>query len=115
MYAAVVTGACLATCTDRYHSGAPVQVFTGLRRLEELVVAINDVIENRIEKNLKIISKTLLVDLPIDKSFTLEDFVRCQQDHINTQAVLLQVCMFYFAFQFIFYELPRMLDCYFKL
>ena len=94
--------------------GVPVQVFTGLRRLEELVVAINDVIENRIEKNLKIISKTLLVDLPIDKSFTLEDFVHCQQDHINTQAVLLQVYMCYFVFQLSFYELLRMYYCYFK-
>ena len=66
-------------------------VFSGLKRLEELVMAINDVVENRIEKNLKIVSKTMLVDLPIDKSFTLEEFVRCQQEHIAKQAVLLQV------------------------
>ncbi len=52
---------------------------------------VNDIIENRIEKNLKLVSKTLLVDLPRDKSFTLEDFVRCQQEHIKSQAVLLQV------------------------
>jgi dynein heavy chain, axonemal len=65
-------------------------VFTGLHRLEELVIAINDIVENRIEKNLKFVSKAFLVDLPIDKSFTLEEFVRCQQDHIKKQAVFLQ-------------------------
>jgi len=65
-------------------------VFTGLRRLEELVTTINDIVENRIEKNLKVVSKALLVDLPIDRSFTLDDFVRCQQEHIRAQAVLLQ-------------------------
>ncbi len=64
----------------------------GLQKLEELVTNVNDIIENRIEKNLKLVSKALLVDLPRDKSFTLEDFVRCQQEHIKVQAVLLQVC-----------------------
>jgi dynein heavy chain len=65
-------------------------VYTGLQKLDELVHNINDIIENRIEKNLKIVSKTLLVDLPRDKSFTLDDFVRCQQEHIRNQAVALQ-------------------------
>ena len=61
-----------------------------MQKLEELIANVNDVIENRIEKNLKLVSKTLLVDLPRDRSFTLEDFVRCQQEHIKAQAVLLQ-------------------------
>ena len=63
---------------------------TGLRKLEELVVNINDIIENRIEKNLKIVSRTLLVDLPDSDSFTVEDFVKMQEKHIAKQSTLLQ-------------------------
>ena len=33
-------------------------IHTGLRKLEELVVNINDIIESRIEKNLKMVRKT---------------------------------------------------------
>jgi dynein heavy chain, axonemal len=62
----------------------------GLRKLEELVVNINDIIENRIEKNLKIVSRTLLVDLPDSDSFTVEDFVKMQEKHIAKQSTLLQ-------------------------
>lgn len=61
------------------------------QRLNDLVIAVNDIIENRIEKNLRVVSKTKLVDLPIDKSFTLEDFVSCQQEFITHQAAMLQV------------------------
>ena len=63
---------------------------TGLTKLEELVINMNDVVENRIEKNLRIISKTLLVDLPRDASFTLEAFVRLQEEHIEALAESLQ-------------------------
>jgi dynein heavy chain len=65
-------------------------IHTGLRRLEELVTNINDIIENRIEKNLKIVSKTLLVDLPDSDSFTVEEFVKMQIKHIAQQSTLLQ-------------------------
>lgn len=63
---------------------------TGLRRLEELVTNINDIIENRIEKNLRIVSKTLLVDLPDAESFSVDDFVNMQKKHISKQSTLLQ-------------------------
>ena len=62
----------------------------GLRKLEELVVNINDIIENRIEKNLKIVSKTLLVDLPDHDAFTVEEFVKMQEKHIAKQSHALQ-------------------------
>lgn len=65
-------------------------IHVGLRKLEELVANINDIIENRIEKNLKIVSKTLLVDLPDAESFTVEEFVRMQEKHIAKQSTLLQ-------------------------
>ena len=65
-------------------------IHTGLRKLEELVANINDIVENRIEKNLKIVSKTLLVDLPDSDSFTVEEFVKMQEKHIAKQSTLLQ-------------------------
>jgi len=65
-------------------------IHSGLRKLEELVANINDMIENRIEKNLKIVSKTLLVDLPDSEAFTVEEFVKMQEKHISRQSTLLQ-------------------------
>ena len=53
-------------------------IHIGLQRLEELVNKINDIVENRIEKNLKIISRMTLCDLPKDRSVTLDDFVSMQ-------------------------------------
>ena len=39
-------------------------VHNGLAKLEQLIININDIMENRIENNLKALSKTVLVDLP---------------------------------------------------
>lgn len=36
----------------------------GLRRLEEVVVKANDIVDNRVEKNLKGIGRAVLVDMP---------------------------------------------------
>ncbi|GLE09149.1 hypothetical protein PINS_up020740 [Pythium insidiosum] len=44
---------------------------------------INDIIENRIEKNMRIVSKTMLVDLPVDQSFSLDEFVAMQGANIR--------------------------------
>jgi dynein heavy chain len=65
-------------------------VHAGLARLEELVRNVNDVIENRVEKNLRTVSKTLLVYLPTDRCFSLDEFVSVQQDYIQEQVVSLQ-------------------------
>lgn len=65
-------------------------VHAGLKKLQELVSCINDIIENRIEKNLKIVSKTLLVDLPENTSFSVSEFVVMQQSHITMRSHLLQ-------------------------
>jgi len=64
-------------------------IHTGLQKLEELVTNINDIIENRIEKNLKTVSKTVLVDLPSDRSTLLSDFVAMQEKRITVQSKLL--------------------------
>jgi len=39
-------------------------VHQGLSKLDQLIININDIMENRIENNLKALSKTILVDLP---------------------------------------------------
>jgi dynein heavy chain len=62
----------------------------GLKHLRELICSINDIIKNRIEKNLKDVSKTLLIDLPDDSSFTVANFVQMQQNYISTKATELQ-------------------------
>jgi len=56
-------------------------VTQSLRRLDELVTNVNDIIENRIELNLKIISKEKLVDLPVNTSMELFEFVDAQSKH----------------------------------
>lgn len=65
-------------------------IHAGLQKLDALVSNINDIIENRIEKNLKVVSKTLLVDLPELSSIAVSDFVDMQQAHIATQSLLLK-------------------------
>jgi dynein heavy chain len=65
-------------------------VHAGLKKLQELVSCVNDITENRIEKNLKIVSKTLLVDLPQNASFSVSEFVVMQQSHITMRSRLLQ-------------------------
>ena len=78
------------TWTSMNIEGYRHQIHSGLQRLEELVTNINDIIENRIEKNLKIVSKTMLVDMPIDKSFSLDKFVAMQERNISRSGLLLQ-------------------------
>jgi dynein heavy chain len=51
-------------------------VHAGLAKLEQLIININDIMENRIENNLKALSKTVLVNLPQESStYTLDEFV----------------------------------------
>lgn len=52
--------------------------------MEQLIINVNDIIENRIENNLKMVSKVVLVSLPQDtKPLTLENFVQMQNDYIE--------------------------------
>lgn len=39
-------------------------VHEGLRRLEEIITKANDIVDNRIGKSLKCISRAILVDMP---------------------------------------------------
>ena len=63
----------------------------GLVRLEDLVHKINDSLDNRVGANLQAISKMRLVDLPLDRSFTYEDFVATQAKFVKKQAEMLAV------------------------
>ncbi|GFR42148.1 hypothetical protein Agub_g3000 [Astrephomene gubernaculifera] len=58
----------------------------GLARLEELVRKVLDLVENRVESNLRAISATMLVELPSDRSFTYDEFVTTQQRFQKKQA-----------------------------
>jgi len=62
-------------------------VHQGLAKLEQLIININDIMENRIENNLKSLSKTVLVNLPQDaKTYTLEEFVEMQEEWIRVES-----------------------------
>ena len=66
-------------------------VHQGLSKFEQLIININDIMENRIENNLKILSKVVLVELPEgNKTFTLEDFVALQEEFIRNKAEFLK-------------------------
>ncbi len=60
-------------------------VHNGLKRLEQLIINVNDIIENRVESNLKQVSKVTLVSLPENESkpFTLDQFVTLQEEFIK--------------------------------
>ena len=55
------------------------RMHTGLSKFEDLLRKLNDILDHRIEGNLRIISKALLVELPSNESFTLEQFVTLQE------------------------------------
>jgi dynein heavy chain len=56
---------------------------SGLKRLEEMVLKINDLVENRIQKNLKQVSRTVLVSLPEGRAVTLDEFVQIQETSVK--------------------------------
>jgi len=65
------------------------KIHYGLSKFEDLVSKINDLIENRVELNLKIISKTLLVDIKSESTFTLDQFVLMQEKATKKKTVLM--------------------------
>jgi dynein heavy chain len=70
---------------DNYKS----MIHAGLNRLEELVMKINDIVENRIQKNLKQISRAVLISLPYERTVTLEEFVLMQESSVRANTNLL--------------------------
>eukprot|EP00967_Tisochrysis_lutea_P108162 scaffold167404_cov18-Tisochrysis_lutea.AAC.2 len=49
--------------------------------MEELVRKVVDLVDNRVEMNLRAIANTLLVDLPGDRSFSYDDFIASQNKY----------------------------------
>jgi dynein heavy chain len=76
-------GLYILTWTSMNIDGYLRRVHDGLGRLEELISKLNDVLENRVDANLKVVSRTLLIDLPSDRSFSFEDFVATQSKYIT--------------------------------
>lgn len=66
------------------------QVDKSLQHLDELISTVNDIVESRIEKNLKLVQKTLLVDLPAHQSFALDEFVMTQERQVSLKTNFLE-------------------------
>jgi dynein heavy chain len=65
-------------------------VWEELGKLEQLVMTVNDLMENRIDANLKTVSRMLLVDFPDESTLvSLDDFVEIQERHVRDATSLL--------------------------
>lgn len=62
-----------------------------LARFEELVHKVNDMLTNRVESNLTLISRMLLINLPADQSFSYEEFGTMQARFIVRQGTAISV------------------------
>jgi len=81
------SGMVTLTWTSMNIDGYLNHVHQGLAKLEQLIININDIMENRIENNLKTLSKTVLVNLPQDaQTYTLDEFVEMQEEWIAVES-----------------------------
>jgi dynein heavy chain len=55
-----------------------------LARFEYLVSQINDIITNRVQKNLNLVATMFLLNVPLGRTFTLRDFVALQRTHLES-------------------------------
>lgn len=61
------------------------KIQTTLHRLNTLTTTVLGVTEYRVERNLKVVSRMLLVDLPSDVRFTLDEYVTRQEAEVKTK------------------------------
>jgi len=87
----IAPGMYVLTWTSMNISGYLHGVHTCFARIEELIRKLCDVLDNRVEANLKVVSRTLLVDLPSDRSFNFEEFVETQSKFAKKQSELLLI------------------------
>jgi dynein heavy chain len=66
-------------------------IYAGLKRLEEMVIKINDIVDNRIQKNLKLLSRMILVSLPNERAVTLDEFVAMQEASVKASTFQLSM------------------------
>jgi dynein heavy chain len=58
-------------------------------RFNDLVMKIKDIVDNRLMRNLNIMSNLKLVDLPSEDSFPLDRFITMQVKHVAEQAAVI--------------------------
>tara|TARA_B100000795_G_C22459325_1_gene308645 strand:- start:29 stop:535 length:507 start_codon:yes stop_codon:yes gene_type:complete len=59
---------------------------TELRRFDDMVIKIRDIVENRLTRNLELVAALELVDMAQDNdTFTLDKFVAVQEKHVEVQ------------------------------
>ena len=87
----VQPGMFILTWTSMNIDGYLHRIHRGLARLRELIKAVSDCIENRIDGNLKAMSKIQLVDLPTDRSFTFEEFIALQSKKMKGEGEFMRV------------------------
>ena len=56
-----------------------------------MVRKLTDMLHNRVDSNLTAIARTLLVDLPTDRTLTADEFVALQAKHVRAQAERLAI------------------------
>ena len=74
------------TWTSMSIDGYLTRTLSCLEAFDELVHKLNDIVENRVEAVVREIGKTLLVDLPDDKTVTLEEFLIMQDKLVKSQS-----------------------------
>ena len=62
----------------------------GVASLEDLVSKAVDIIENRLDRNLRAVANLSLVELPSDESYSLDKFVAAQEKRVKAQAATLK-------------------------
>eukprot|EP00754_Rhynchopus_humris_P030089 Rhum_TRINITY_DN15257_c1_g1::Rhum_TRINITY_DN15257_c1_g1_i3::g.146501::m.146501/K10408/DNAH; dynein heavy chain, axonemal len=88
---AIRPGEISLTWTSMNIDGYISRVHAALHKLDVVVTQVNNIVQNRIQANLKFISSTLLVNLPENQSFSLEQFVSLQEKHIKSQSELMDI------------------------
>ncbi|CAE7476975.1 ODA2, partial [Symbiodinium sp. CCMP2456] len=72
------------TWTSMNIDGYLKSVWDSLDQLEQLIAGVNDIMESRVDANLRLVSHVLLAELPEDNRLvSLDDFVDIQERHVR--------------------------------
>ena len=64
-------------------------MYSGVTALEDLIEKVKDIVDNRIERNLRRVANVSLVELPSDESYTLDKFVSVQEKLVRSQQAVI--------------------------
>ena len=90
MDAVLQPGMVTLTWTSMNIDGYVHSIHAALFKLNDLVNKIHDLVHNRIDRNVHLISDLDLVDLKADESFTLDRFVSAQEKHMKELTVVMR-------------------------